>query len=291
MLEIPSSYTSKMILGHRQVEELFMGWSEKKTIPHALLLTGARGIGKASLSYKWIRHLLKLMPEADLTVHPDLLIVQNDEKNNITAEWASKLKNHFQTRAFYGGYKIALIDGAQYLNHHAANALLKVLEEPSAHSSLLILVAPYRYQILKTLVSRCVEIRLKPLETRVLKMLLEEYEIDLKEQELLLLLNYAQGSFGKALEWIRHKGHDLYQTFKGLKTEKDRYVWIEHALEQNNINFLQEFLLWFYAFQAKQTQDLSQAFEGANEVDSMQNLLTYVSKVNLDTKIALKRMS
>ena len=66
----------------------------------------------------------------------------------------------FSNSSFYNGYQIYVVYEAEKLNHHAANAILKFLEEPSSNI-IAIFVAANRYQIINTILSRCQILTLK----------------------------------------------------------------------------------------------------------------------------------
>ena len=80
----------------------------------------------------------------------------------ITVDEVRALKSFFQLSAADGGRRVAIVDAADELNGAAANALLKILEEPPARAVLL-LVCHRPAALLPTLRSRCRELRLRPL--------------------------------------------------------------------------------------------------------------------------------
>lgn len=151
--------------------------SRRGTLPHALLVTGPRGIGKRTYALNVARALLCESPRPDglacgrcpschyvaAAQHPDLMLVQRleieedaDEKKKDPygvdrirelTEWAT-LTSH------RGGAKAAIVYPAESLNVSAANALLKTLEEPPPDTYLL-LVSHQPGRIAATLRSRC----------------------------------------------------------------------------------------------------------------------------------------
>src|SRR5215469_12871747 len=147
--------------------------------PGAWLITGAPGIGKATLAYRIARYLLAYGatdagPE-DLTVppdsvaarqvaaqsHPGLLVLKriiNPRTGKLmtvlSVDEIRRLSGFFGMTSGAGGWRVAIVDTADDMNDNAANALLKMLEEPPAHAMLLLLSnTPGR--LLPTIRSRC----------------------------------------------------------------------------------------------------------------------------------------
>ena len=91
-----------------------------------------------------------------------------------------------------------IIDDADKMNDQAANALLKMLEEPSS-SNILILVTARPYSMPSTIISRCQHMRFNPLRfDTVAKFLVDRIGMD--NQRALLLAGLSGGSIGRAME-------------------------------------------------------------------------------------------
>jgi len=129
-------------------------------LPHAVLLTGAAGTGKSYLVREIARHLLTktdaeqhLYNSAD--GHPDLIWVTPEGKADvIKIDQIRTATEVLSKTAQQGGYRILVITPADRLNKAAANALLKCLEEPGAHT-LIVLISASPHLLLPTLRSRC----------------------------------------------------------------------------------------------------------------------------------------
>jgi DNA polymerase-3 subunit delta' len=145
--------------------------------PHALLITGRRGIGKRILALHFAQALLCEQPEADGSacgrcpsctyavngVHPDLRLIEpieRDDEGNprpvdaIVVERIRELIEFTQLSTHRQRAKVAVIVPAETLNIAAQNALLKTLEEPPA-ATYLILVSHQPGRLPATIVSRC----------------------------------------------------------------------------------------------------------------------------------------
>lgn len=150
----------------------------RSRLPHAVLLTGPRGVGKRALAEAWGKTLLCESPTAageacdrceachwfDAGTHPDWLHLSFEEKEGkdgeirlateITVDQARQATQFAQLSSFRGGRRIALIEPADALNRAASNALLKVLEEPPLNT-MFILISHQVRRLLPTLRSRC----------------------------------------------------------------------------------------------------------------------------------------
>jgi len=207
---------------------------------HAWLLTGPRGVGKASFAWRLARYLRTEEnagpglfgdpePTTSLDVSPDhpvarqmaaladpgTLLIRRawdpDRKRlkaQITVDEVRKLNSFFGLSATDGGSRVVLIDSADEMNSSAANALLKVLEEPPAKAALL-LVSHQPARLLPTIRSRCRLLRFAPLGSEDLTAALTQAGIEVPDSAALTEL--AGGSAGEALRLITGDGLAIYQ--------------------------------------------------------------------------------
>ena len=186
-LPLPREQTE--LIGHSvAAAELHEGYVGGR-LHHAILLTGPKGIGKATLAFRFARFVLShpdpttapppaagLLPTSDRVAamvatgaHPNLLHLRRpwDDKakkvkTQLTVDEIRKTVTFFGNAAGIDGYRIAIVDAADDMNVSAANALLKMLEEPPKRSLFLVLShAPGR--LLPTIRSRCRRLSLDPL--------------------------------------------------------------------------------------------------------------------------------
>lgn len=200
--------------------------------PQAWLIAGPPGIGKATFAYRVARYLLCYgatdhgpedlsVPSKDPAValvragsHPGLLVLKrglNDEGRLMTVlsvKEVRKLGEFFSMTSSSGGWRVAIIDTADEMNEQAANALLKILEEPPLRSMLL-LIAHAPAQLVPTIRSRCQLLRLSPLNDELLGSELEARVPDISADDRRRLVALSGGSLGAALRLVNEDGLKL----------------------------------------------------------------------------------
>jgi len=238
--EAPPPRANAALLGQGAAEATLLEAFRSGRLPHAWLLTGPRGIGKATLAFRFARFLLAgggdgggLFGEEprDLALdpadevfrrvasggHPDLLSVERmvDEKSGklrreIVVKDVRSVGSFLHKTAGEGGWRIVVIDSADEMNLTAANAVLKVLEEPP-RQALLLLVSHAPGRLLPTIRSRCCALPVAALEETEVVELLGRYAPDLAPEATAALARLAEGSIGRALDLAAGGGLELYQ--------------------------------------------------------------------------------
>lgn len=181
-----------VLFGHADAEQTLLEAYRSGRIPHAWLIGGPQGIGKATLAYRMARFVLAHPDPASPAVedakslavaddhpatrlitgeaHPDLLVLHRtvNEKTgklyqDIVADEVRRIVPFFGSTAGEGGWRVVIVDAVEELNPSGANALLKLLEEPPARA-LLLLVSNAPGRLLPTIRSRCRVLTLRPLD-------------------------------------------------------------------------------------------------------------------------------
>ena len=142
------------------------------SLPHALLFTGHTGFGKFHLAEALIHGLLCQSPAENGTAcghcqscgllkagsHPDVMWLEPEEEGKaIPVDRVRAIGDFLALKGQYGGRQIVLINPAEAMNRHAANSLLKTLEEPT-DDALLILLSSQPSLLLPTIRSRCQQV-------------------------------------------------------------------------------------------------------------------------------------
>jgi DNA polymerase-3 subunit delta' len=201
--------------------------------PQALLIGGPPGIGKATFAYRAARYLLRygatdagpedlFVPAKDpvsmlvaSNANPGLLVVKRGPDPDtgklmtvLSVKEIRKLANFFGLTSASGGWRIAIIDTADEMNEAAANALLKILEEPP-RASILLLLAHAPARLASTIRSRCQKLQLQPLSEPVFLAALAERMPDLPQADRSRLVALCGGSLGAALRLASEDGLKL----------------------------------------------------------------------------------
>ncbi len=213
--------------------------------PQAWLISGPPGVGKATLAYRILRYLLAYgatdkgaenlsVPAKDPVTlqvsaasHPGMLVLKrglNDQGRLMTVlgvDEIRRLGEFFGMTSGAGGWRVALVDTADDMNDAAANALLKLLEEPPL-KSMLLLISNTPGRLLPTIRSRCQRLELRPLDEATLDTELARLLPDLEPGEHVSLARLADGSVGGAL----HLAGD-----EGLELAREADSLLDHAAE------------------------------------------------------------
>ncbi len=225
----PHPRDTRLLFGQEAAERDFLAAHATGRLHHGWLLTGPRGVGKATLAWRIATFLLSA-PEgggglfgadsapASLDVDPEnpvarrihagseprLFVLRrawDDEKKRlktvITVDEVRRMKSFFALSSADGGARVAIVDSADEMNPSAANALLKLLEEPPAGVTIL-LVSHQPSGLLPTIRSRCRELRLHPLPAQAIAAALEQAGIAV-EDEGPALSALSGGSVGEAI--------------------------------------------------------------------------------------------
>ncbi|MFB0507571.1 MAG: DNA polymerase III subunit delta' [Thermodesulfobacteriota bacterium] len=199
----------KEIIGHdRQIEHLRNAMRNGR-LAHAYLFLGKEGIGKKVVALNLAKALNCLRGDEEpcdecrpcLKVnhlhHPDVLLVE-PHGQWIRIDQIRDLQRELSHRPYEGKRRVCILTDADRMRQEAANALLRILEEPPLHTVLILLAANGDF-ILPTITSRCQRITFNPLPPERIAEVLRS-RLGLKREEAHILASLADGSLGKALQ-------------------------------------------------------------------------------------------
>lgn len=233
--ENPPRLTRRLV-GHHAQQEEFLAAIRGARMPHAWLLSGPKGVGKASFAFLVARALLAggevghLSPAADSQeghlveegAHPDLFVLnrQFNQKTgkfrgDIPVDDARAMKQSFSLSAGRGGWRVAIIDSIDDMNKNGANALLKLIEEPP-EKSLFLIVCHRPGRVLDTIRSRCRTLSFNALSEAELQEIVTDKMEAIDPNEAAAASFLAHGSAGFALSLAAFGGFDLYREMVGV---------------------------------------------------------------------------
>ena len=154
--------------------------------------------------------------------HADLLTVERAYdprrrrlRGEIVVEDTREIGTFLRLTPAEGGWRVVIVDGADEMNRNAANALLKILEEPPRRA-LLVLAAHSPGRLLPTIRSRCRHMPLSALPAATVRALLARYCPELDDAAAEAVTGLAEGSIGRALDLAGSGGIELHQTIAAM---------------------------------------------------------------------------
>lgn len=248
-IDIPGPRENPHLFGHDAAQQRFMQDFASGKMHHAYLITGPKGIGKATFAYRMARYVLahgaqqaavedpgpslfgdalpaaaSAAPSMEMGVddplfrrvaggsHTDLLALapaydskKHMEKDHISVDDARKVPGFLSLTPAEGAWRVVVVDAVDQLNTNAANALLKIMEEPP-ENALLLLVCHRPGAILPTIRSRCRQFALQAPGRADFDRVLQDIAppVELSDYSALYALSY--GSPGLAVTLAQHKG-------------------------------------------------------------------------------------
>ena len=198
------------ILGNEMVKDHFKKAIENHKISHAYILAGEAGMGRKSIANAFAMTLLceKGGSEPCMTCHsckqvmsgnhPDLIYVKHEKPGSIGVDDVrEQINDTIMIRPYSSYYKIYIVDEAEKMTVQAQNALLKTIEEPPSYA-VIILITTNQEAFLPTILSRCVQLKLKPLKDFTIKSYLT-HNLHIPEKDADICAAFARGNLGKAI--------------------------------------------------------------------------------------------
>jgi DNA polymerase III subunit delta' len=295
---------SENVVGHREAQARFAEAFAAGRLHHAWLLTGPKGVGKATLAYKLAEEILSrgASPAHPLVVarsHPDLFVLERQMgeskaaklKQEISVSDARDFGSFFARTAALAKHRVAMIDAVDDLNTESANALLKVLEEPPPHC-FIFLICNLPGSVLRTIRSRCVRLDVTQLSAPEVDAVFEQPRFDeLRDgKRLALAKSLANGSPGRALLLANSEAGEVFSLVSRAKVARPEgrlsvvNAFKARTLQMEDFELFVELLTTWLSEEAKRTARtpiLAEAYQ------SIQNLQRKTLAFNLDRKLAI----
>lgn len=266
---------SSICLGFESQEQQILDLYDSGQMPHALILSGPQGIGKATFAYRVARFLLKngiknndsdqgglfgeALPSEALTSldvlkdeptfsqvaaggHSDFLTIERQidpkkgtRKANLDVDTARKVAPFLRMTASNAGWRVVIIDDTDTMNRNAQNALLKILEEPPKNT-LLILITHRLGAMIPTIRSRCRTINCHPLSEENMRTLLTKVAGSaLSSDEEAMVLSMSNGQIGKAIDLFEQGGLEVLTDLISVCSNWPQFPWVNIHQMADNI--------------------------------------------------------
>ena len=222
------------VLGHEEVIRHLQNAVEKEQVSHSYIFAGEKGSGKKLLAKLFAMtlqceehkkepcmhcHACKQVLSGN---HPDLIYVTHEKPASMGVDdIREQINDTIMVRPYSSQYKIYIVDEAQKMTVQAQNALLKTIEEPPAYAVIMLLTTnPDAF--LQTILSRCVQLKLKPLKDSVVKGYLED-KLQVKDVQAEIYSAFARGNLGKAIHLAQSEDFKMMyeEILRLLKEIKD----------------------------------------------------------------------
>lgn len=210
----PAPMDNDILVGHTAVlNEFLSAWNGREAHPiHPVwMLTGPRGIGKATLAYKIAKMIYGNVGDffiIDMEKNIDKDGKPKPDGKSISVYTVRAMIEKMQMSSMSGDWRVILIDSVDELNTAASNALLKLLEEPPA-KTLFLLIVHQLANVLPTVRSRARVEKMRPLSLSQLRELCEKFMPDTTVSDETLRL--ANGSFGRIANLKKSGGDVIYE--------------------------------------------------------------------------------
>ncbi|WP_136657335.1 DNA polymerase III subunit delta' [Nitratireductor sp. XY-223] len=319
---IPPAQNTRLF-GHEATAEFLAGSYRSGHLHHALLLEGPEGIGKATLAYRFAYHILT-HPEAGNAPptlddpDPDSPVLRQIAggashnlmhlarpldvktgrvKSAITVDEVRRAGHFLSQTSGTGAWRIVIVDPADDMNRSAANAILKILEEPPRKTLFLVLShAPGK--LLPTIRSRCMPVRLEPLSEENMRKGLDHLGLTAHQDSAVVdaVIDNAGGSLSNALLLLRYGGLEIAETFEQILEAGEGASRVQmHALADSLAARDREMAYTFFcryvldrisamAVSAASTQNLHAANHWATTAGTLEENLAIADGYNLDRK-------
>ena len=199
--------------------------------------------------------------------------------------------NEFLTKtSFNDGWRVIIIDSADDMNKSAANALLKILEEPPA-KTLMLLISHNPGVLLATIRSRCAKLPIHTLNGETVASLLRRYRPELNENMITRLTQMCNGSIGKAILYADTDAVGLYEDMCAILCAKKNYALnnlldftAEVATDADKFGIIQELIIKFIKENLQNCQDIEALYNCWNKTERG---FADCANINMDKRLML----
>ncbi len=315
------------VISQHRAKNILIRALENHRVAHAYLFNGPMGVGKEALALEMTKALFCQSdgekPCDDCSSckriasfqHPDVIFIFPSSTKKVEEEreildsvatdpynrerrWANptigieKIRDirHATTLKPLEGKRVVIIAEADKMTIPAANALLKILEEPP-DTMHLILTASHVSGMLPTILSRCQEIRLGPLPDNDIEWALIERK-QLEPEHATLMSRVSQGSYSRALDWLDEQFSDLREQALdylrvSLRNPQSQIELVENLVRQRDAKFIKDMLslilLWFRDAQILMEHGHESHVVNIDQLDTLKKFVSAFEAIEFQT--------
>jgi DNA polymerase-3 subunit delta' len=237
LADFPHPRETEVLYGQGAAEAALLAAYRSNRMPHAVILGGPEGVGKATLAYRFARFVFAHPDPAAASVqaatnlqvashlpaarqvaagsHPNLQVLRREPdtksgkmRTGISVDDTRRVRDFFTLKPATPGWRVLIVDPADDLNPSSSNALLKLVEEPP-NRSLILIVSHAPQRLLPTIRSRCRLLRLPPLDASALRRILADLGVD--AADMADALAHADGSVRRAVALLEEEARLSYE--------------------------------------------------------------------------------
>ena len=237
------------IIGHDRVKDHLQKAIEYHKVSHAYILAGEEGMGRKTLAKAFAMTLLCERSDKEPCMqchacrqilsgnHPDVIWVTHEKPASIGVDdIRTQINDTIYIKPYSSSYKIYMVDEADKMTVQAQNALLKTIEEPPSYA-VIILMTTNQEVFLPTILSRCIQLNLRPLKNHVVSDYLTE-TMGVPEEKANIYAAFARGNLGKAIHLASSEEFSLL--FRQVLTLLKNIKEMDIAMLLDSIKKLQE---------------------------------------------------
>lgn len=243
---------------HRDIAQSVSALDKQAQLPHAIMLSGGKGLGADQLANDLSALILCESPIDDYACgnckschlmaagsHNDFIRLSPEEEGKqIKVDDVRDMVGFINESSMRGGHKVAIVNPVEAMNINGSNALLKTLEEP-AGDTIIFLVAERQEAVLPTIRSRCQILTIRAPKTSESLEWLKSQDLPQGDDHLCDYLAIAHGEPVKALKYVRQSAWDQQlQMIEGLSTSLKRQVSVSDVAAKWSDEFLEDRLEW-----------------------------------------------
>jgi DNA polymerase-3 subunit delta' len=309
------------LFGHDAAQEFLAQSYQSGKGHHAILIEGPEGIGKATLAFRFANHVLAhpdpqsaptMLSDPDPTSPSFRQIVGGAShnllhlsrpadaktgklKSSITVDEIRRAGKFFSQTSGTGNWRIVIVDTADEMNRNAANAVLKILEEPPKRA-LFMMLSHAPGKLLPTIRSRCLPLNLRPLSEDDLLASLGHLGIRLDPDKTDKILALSGGSVAQAIKLVNYGGLEVLAAFdavlvqKGPTQRKAMHKLADVVTQKDNdtlFSFFTDHLSQFVTGEARgaaMTNDVQRAYQLSQLQRAITERFMVSDAYNLDRK-------